>query len=799
MIALPVWSIIVAIPVLVAAIFIRNRRRAIFAAGLCMIALAGGAVRYQSSIQLADNTSLQYFNDSGAVLVQGMVSSAPETRGASTSFTFTANKVATDNCTMEVSGKTLVRQPFYRQFKYGEVLQLKGKLETAPVFDDFDYRNYLANQGIYSVMNFPAATVMDSGRGFWPLAWIYSLRDQLARSLSICIAGPQGSLAQAILLGLRGNIPQDITQSFYKTGTTHLIAISGLNLTILLGMILPLTLRIFGRRNRIYIWLSLAVIWSYTCLSGMPPTVVRAAIMASMFLLAELLGRQRNAIATMSFAAAIMVLAEPGVLWDTSFQLSYLSMLGLILISPQLIRFSISTTPRGVHTYLDSIKNIITAGFSVTLAAILATLPVTAVNFHSFSLVGAPATLFAMPSFPAIIGTSLLTAFAGLIWQPLGILFGWITWLFLSYFLLVVDVFSAIPIAYVQRLSIQPWQVILYYLLLGAGFLAFKNWTLISHLLRKLFTRISAALSNPVNAALRRFVYILLPLLLIANILAWIAYIQLPDGKLHVSVLDVGQGESILIVIPDGQKIVIDTGPDPAAASTAIGARLPYWDRSIDMLILTQMQSDHTSGSIDLLNRYDVRQIVLPHAQINSSFSKILSDTLKHASSKIRYVSAGQQINLGRNAFLTVLNPPLQRLTSTSDDINNNSVVIRVVWDRVSFLLASDIGMEAERYMIAQRVDLRSSVLKVAHHGSKNSNCDAFLAIVSPSAAVISAGAGNRFGHPHRETMDKLTDKVGVDNIFLTAVHGTVEFITDGKSLWYRCEHPAQRGNQASN
>jgi len=131
----------------------------------------------------------------------------------------------------EVKGDTLVRLPFYKEFHYGDMLQLTGKLETPQQFEDFDYKNYLANQGIYSIMNYPKVVVLESGKGLAPFAWIYALRDRLAQSLSAVLPEPQSSLSQAILLGLRGNIPAGLMQSFYYTGTTHLLAISGMNLT----------------------------------------------------------------------------------------------------------------------------------------------------------------------------------------------------------------------------------------------------------------------------------------------------------------------------------------------------------------------------------------------------------------------------------------------------------------------------------------------------------------------------------------------------------------------------------------
>ncbi|MCX6008203.1 MAG: DNA internalization-related competence protein ComEC/Rec2, partial [Chloroflexi bacterium] len=757
--------------------------------GLCLLLLLGGALRYQSSIQPADNTSLQFYNDKGMVQVDGSISGPPEARKTSVEFKFSANSITVDNLTYRCCGNVLVHAPFYKQLRYGDKLRITGKLENPPQFNEFDYKHYLFNQGIYSIINYPRLEILENDNGFSPLSWIYDLRSRLADSLSACLPEPQGSLAQAILLGIRGNLPQALLQSFYATGTTHLIAISGLNLTIILGMMLPLTIRLFGRRNQVYIWLSLLFIWLYTILTGLPPTVVRATIMGSVFLIAELLGRQRNAVAAMSFAGAVMVAIEPRVLWDTSFQLSFLSMLGLVLISPYFIRMLNYGARSDAKSYMQPIKSVIVTTFAATAAAIIATFPITTLNFRTFSLVGAPATFFAMPSFPAIILTSMLTSFAGIIWQPAGIFFGWVAWLFLSYFELVVNLFSAIPVSYITNINLQPWQVAAYYSALGILLISAKNKQAVTGFLKQLYKKVQVIISAFRTMSLKPYIYWVLGLLIMANILLWTAYASTPDGKLHVDILDVGQGESILIRTPDGQNILVDTGPDSMSACKSLGEKLPFWDRKIDMVILTQMQEDHIAGSFELLRRYNVSKIALSPFHIDSALSHELLKTIQKTQVETVTLYEGKQMNLGHNVWITVLNPPQNLHKGTDDDANNNSIVLRLSWNDVSFLLTSDMGKDAERYLTAERADLHSDILKVGHHGSKGSTSDEFLAIVNPSAAVISCGAVNRFGHPNKEVTDRLEKWVGSSNVFITATRGTVEFTTDGHRLWRQVDN----------
>ena len=785
---LPVWMLALPLPVLPLVFLMPKHRRSLTVLALCLLAFPAGNLVYQTSQQPLNSTQAQYYNEKGSVLLTGIIDDEPEVKGASVEFKLAANGIGAADNTSPVKGGVLVRLPFYRSFQYGDALELSGKLQTPLQFGDFDYRGYLENRGIYSVMNYPSATVTGTGEGFLPLTWIYGLRSSLSDSLLFCLPEPQSSLACAILLGLRGSLPPDLVQAFYMTGTTHLIAISGMNLTILLGMVLALTIWIFGRRNKAYFWIALAFIWLYTVLTGMPATMVRAAIMGSIFLTAELLGRQRNGLAALVLAAALMTAVEPRVLWDISFQLSFLSMLGLVLIAPYLMAFTSPQAAPGQSRYALWLKEIIVISFGATLAAVIATWPLTALNFHAFSIVSAPATFFSMPSFPGIIVTSLLTAAAGLAWPPLGMLLGWVDWLFLSYFLLVVQVFSSLPSAYIRDIVFQPWQAIIYYIALGIVLLCLKYRQHVWNLIKSLLHKIWQAASSIRSIKLGPLIYPLLAVLLAGNILVWTAVSTLPDGRLHVSILDVGQGESILIRTPDGQNILVDSGPDPASACIQIGKRLPFWDRRIDMLILTQLQSDHIAGSLELLKRYDIRSMGIPPSASSATLPGEIIETVKIKQIALSTLFYGQQLDADGGVLLTVLNPPPAPFKGTDDDPNNNSVVIRVSYGKVSFLLCSDIGVEAERYLTDNRVELRSDVLKVAHHGSRGSTSDEFLTIVNPSAAVISAGAVNRFGHPHKETLDRLHAVLENSNIFITSTRGNVEFITDGQRLWYSVE-----------
>jgi len=241
--------------------FLPGNRKTLIIAGLCLLALFGGGLRFDSGLPSIDEHFLHAYNDRGTVQIQGMVTDEPDIRDEYCLLTFFASQIILNSQPTEMSGTALIRVSRYPTYHYGDVLKITGELETPSQSEDFDYRTYLARQGIYSLMYYPEVDVLDHARGFKPLQWIYSLRERLSSSLARALPEPQGSLAEAILLGLRGKIPDSLNAAFSRTGTAHL-----LSLCILL----------FGRQRSLYIWLTLALVWFYALLAGMHPPVVRA-------------------------------------------------------------------------------------------------------------------------------------------------------------------------------------------------------------------------------------------------------------------------------------------------------------------------------------------------------------------------------------------------------------------------------------------------------------------------------------------------------------------------------------------
>jgi len=768
--------------------FLPGSRKTLMVAGLCLFALLSGGLRFPSSLPPVDEHSLCFYNDTGIVEIQGMVAEEPDIRDRYCLLTFSASEIIINGEKEEVSGATLIRVPRYPAYRYGDILKITGRLETPPQFEDFDYKSYLARQGIYSLIYYPGVEVLDRGQGLKPLQWIYSLRERLSASLARALPEPQGSLAQGILLGLRGNIPDSLYEAFSRTGTAHLLAISGLHISIIIAMFLSFGILVFGRRRSIYIWLTLALMWLYALLAGMHPPIIRATIMGSLFLIAEYLGRQRSAIIALAFAAAVMVGIQPHVLWSVSFQLSFLAMAGLVFLYPYFQAWG----RKGVASLFGAKERIAAAGgmiidgFAVTLAAIVAVGPLIAYNFGVVSLVALPATFFSLPALPFIIVTAALVAFAGLLASLAAQILGWLAWLFLSYLIFLVQGFDALPYSSLEVTTISNWHIWGYYAIL-AGVIAFLNH-------RKQLADFSSRLTSGIKKVAEgipkprlgfSMKWLILPLLVVA-ILVWSVALTMPDDKLHVSFLDVGQGDAILIQTPDGQDILVDGGPDPQKINLELSKKLPFWDRTIDLVVCTQPQADHITGLVDILQRYKVKQVLESGVSYNSSIYQVWCNLVEEKQMKRDTAQAGQEIYLGNGIKLEVLNPPASLWEETSHDVDNNGVVLRLSWGKISFLFTADIREEAEFELIGQRANLKSTVLKVAHHGSKTSTTSQFIAAVDPEVAVICVGADNPFGHPSPEVLERLTDRLGEDNVYRTDQDGTIEFITDGEKLWLR-------------
>jgi competence protein ComEC len=768
---------------LAALFFTRNYQKLLVLSGLGIFILVIAAAYSYSGLYGVDEEHVRFYNESSVTGIKGTIAEAPDVRDRSTRLTISASEIKLEDGWHKVEGKVLIIVPRYPAYNYGDFLNITGQLETPLQVGDFDYRGYLAHQGIYTTIYYPVIDVLGTERGFRPLAWIYSLRSELSVVLSEVLPEPQAALAQGIVLGIRSNIPADLQSDFSSSGTTHLLAISGLNIGIMAGVLIGVGLWLFGRRHFIYIWLAFGAVWIYSVLTGMSPPVLRGAIMASIFLIAEALGRQRSSMAALSFTAAIMVGISPYALGDASFQLSFLAMAGLIFIHPILRDFGkkLITSKMGEEGLLVSFANVTLDTLSATLAATIAIWPVLAYYFGFVSLIGPIATFLAMPALPFIIVIGTLAGVIGFVSLAAAQIIGWLAWFFLSYMILVVSSLAAPSLASVDVGPVHPALVAGYYLLLTVLIWLQGRWRKSQNPVAGDAGQMKASLGFSFGLPSKTR-WLIVPLLLLAMLVSFTAA-TMPDDELHVSFLNVSEGDAVLIR-QGNRQILVDGGPSPRAIMQELSRQMPFWDRTVDLVVLTHPHQDHLAGLLEVIRRYQVGQVL--YLPVDYA-SPVYDEWLRLISEKgIKSVTAttGIQIDFGNSVSLKVLSPPEARFRGTESDIDNNSVVLRLEAGAVSFLLTGDIMSNTEWELTRNRAEIESAVIKIAHHGSNTSTTNEFLSVVNPRVAVISCGADNRFGHPDVGILNRLIERVGAGNVYRTDRQGTIDFVTDGKRLW---------------
>jgi competence protein ComEC len=256
---------------------------------------------------------------------------------------------------------------------------------------------------------------------------------------------------------------------------------------------------------------------------------------------------------------------------------------------------------------------------------------------------------------------------------------------------------------------------------------------------------------------------------------------MLPDGRLHVYFLDVGQGDAILLRTPGGRLILVDGGPDPLVLSSRLGEVLPFWQRRIDLVVSTHADQDHAGGLEGIVGRYQVTHIIESPVKGQGGSNPHWREQLSSAGARILTAAQGMRVNLGKGLHLDVLNPPAHAL---GEDGNQNSVVLRVTVGRCRLLLAGDISAQVEQTLLEGGQPVQATLLKVAHHGAATSSSAPFLSAVGPQVAVIGVGKGNRFGHPSEEVLQRLS-AIGCQ-VLRTDQQGTIELVTDGRAYWVK-------------
>ena len=506
----------------------------------------------------------------------------------------------------------------------------------------------------------------------------------------------------------------------------------------------------------------------YTVMVGADASVTRAAIMGLLYVGAIYFGRGNNVLNALFLTGFGMTLYNPLTLWDIGFQLSFLATLGLIILVPHLEHAAERLfAPLFASANLQALADLIREALLVSLAAQIIVTPILIYHFGRLSIVSLLTNLLIVPVQPLVMLFGGLATVAGLIYLPLGQIVGWLAWLPLAWTINVVQWTARFSWAQVEIPAPPFWLVGLMYLTMAAAL-----WWLDQPAKTRRQVAQASGLSRSTSVALGGSIILV--------ILIWSATRNLPDGKLHVAFLEIGQGDAVLITTPNGRQILIDGGPSPAHLGQRLGDEMPFWDRSLDMVINTHPDMDHLGGLVELVDRYEIETVLVSDAEGRSSLYRAWVNQLEAADLLTTVAQQGMTLQLDEGVQAQVLNPgPASQFAESPND---HSVVIKVSLGEISFLLTGDIEEEVERTLARSSLDLQATILKSPHHGSKTSSSSAFLDAVNPQIAVISAGVENRFGHPHEVVLQRYAER-GI-NTLRTDQLGTVELITDGKQVW---------------
>ena len=414
-----------------------------------------GIWRFQNSKEAVNQNHIANYNDQQKITWQGIVVEEPDIRQDRINLTVTATaiKVPLDKL---VHGNVLVTVGRYPEYNYGDQLQITGKLETPFESEEFSYKNYLARDDIFSIARFAEVSLISTDKGNPVKAVLLSFKKSFSERLSNIVPEPQNSLLLGLLVGARRSIPEPLLEDFNTTGVTHIIAISGFNISIITRIFGAWIQRIFGIRTAFV--LTGLLVFGFVIITGAAASVVRAAFMGMIVVLALNTGRASSMFNVLLATAGTMVFVNPQILlFDVGFQLSFLATAGLLAFAGTFERV-FQKLPS-----LFEIRNTLAA----TLSAQVFVLPLLIYYFDRLSLVAPITNLLVLPIIPAAMLFGFLAGIAGLIWLPLAYIPAWLAWAILKYQVVVIEWFADLPKAAVAVTAFSLPAVIGYYSILA--------------------------------------------------------------------------------------------------------------------------------------------------------------------------------------------------------------------------------------------------------------------------------------------------------------------------------------------
>lgn len=670
---------------------------------LIVFSLLVGVWRYASVSPQNDPNSIYWFVNKGKVEIQGSISNEPTIQGKSRVLPVSASRISLDagatwqNADGEVEVRTLdtggtIEDPYGAN--YGDAVEVQGKLQSPDQYTP---------AGMVATMAFPRISVTSSG-GIPILAALFHLRVLLATAITQSLPQPEASVLIAILLSLRTPAIKPLANYFNETGTAHLIAPSGFKVTLVCGIIISSTrwldtkrtaqtgktvqqwqlLPAERRKGAVRRWLVtslvLLCITIYTILSGLGPAAIRAGIMGVLMVIAPKNSRVYNVYTALAFAALVMCLIDPFVLWDVGFQLSFLGTLGIIRLGPSLQR---------LLSFLDRVPfgYTISELTAMTLAAEIATLIITAQIFNTISIIAPLTNILTVPLLGIILSMGIVISVLGLFASQLSIICGWAILPLLRYVVFIIWWCAHVPGAYI---TVPPnaistplgWGLYgLLALIIGVTYYRWPYWFQIHDSLR------------PRGFSKRTWLIAQISILLLFVLATGTSALATPANRqLTITFLRVGpanqplQGEAILIQTPDGKTVFIDGGPDTVSLDQQLDSQLPSWQRSLDLVLLTTPRSDHLVGSQDIVSRYQIGEVADAGMLHPNTGYALWRHTIAERNIRYLQLRQGMTIPVGTQLAIQVF-WPTSPLHKSSDEERDNGLIVRIVTPNLRMLL----------------------------------------------------------------------------------------------------------------
>lgn len=629
---------------------------------------------------------------------------------------------------------------------------------------EFDYRRHLIFRGIAATAWIKSADellLIHGGERESLLRSIDLHARRLGEQIRQAVEQPErSSVLMALLLGNQKRIPEELSRAYTRAGVNHILSVSGFHVGVIAFFIVQFALLSASRSEylllglnlrRSVLFLSLPAMIAYLLLTGAAPATARSVVMMGIFVLALCSERETDPLNVLLMAAMLLVSIEPPVLFDPSFQLSFLALWGIIVIAPQVMRLFSEIERPGLRKLLQFI--------AVSIAASLVTALPVLFLFGQASLNGIFANLLIVP----LLGYgAVLTGFTALvllhIFTPAGVLLLGIAGELTGFSNRLVIWFGELPT--LTYFGITRWDMLFF--LTGLAIITFG---------RKRTIKVAALIVLPAMA-----------------VVLHLRPSPLADGRLHLTMLSVGQGESIVMHLPDGGIMLLDGGGYLHETGKNFGERilapalLAMGVRRIDQMVMSHSHPDHAGGLPFVVEKFPVGEFLEPAFGGSGARYEQLQTLLLAKGVPVRRLHAGEKLEPSPGVVLTVLSPSLESapLHEASEE-NEESLVLHLRYGKASALLTADSGFTTEERIMRSGVDISAGLLKVGHHGSRYSTSEAFLNLVKPDIALISAGRDNVFGLPSPRTLTLLQGK-GI-KVYRTDLDGTIVMSTDG-SKW---------------